>query len=828
MEGSRSLSLRVAGELGRLAPILGAVPVAGDAVLEGELTGRWHDPVLMGRLDVRSPIVAGVRAEETAWSFTLTRRSLRLTAASIRLGQGRLIASGNLTWPASDSLALPPARAVSLDLVARTENAKLEDVASWLLAAARGSGPVGITAKLDGTVAAWRLSGQAESAGLIWPSVPPVRDLHVSFEATPERLEIRGLRARVLDAPLTARGHWRWAGEGEVEADAGPVDLASLPGLPESLIVEGRGQARLRAAMRDGRLVGSARVSSEGVAINGYRLGRGTGDLSLDGTALRGEVAFPEARLAATGQGRLDGAAVITARLTVTDFEIEPLLRQIRPDLVGTFAGRLSAMATLDVPAREPRATRGLVRLEPVAVEAGGERWEGRGPILIRRDPGRLTVERIELAGRLGTASGTGWVDDRGTVEGTLRGQVPLALLATMRPEIREASGRLDVDIRIGGTTAKPTLLGRGTIAGGLLAVRGTPVVIRDMQGRLALAPGRLSVEELRASVGAGTVRATGEIGLDGRALGAYQMTLTGRGLAVTAPEGLETVWNADVTLVGRGTRGIVRGKAQLVRGSYTRDLSLLPILLKSGPREQPAEWGQEIALAMELQLNDNLAVRSPQAQLRAGGTLLLQGTVARPAILGTIETQEGRITFRRNRFTLENAVVRFDDPRRLNPYLDVRATTRIRTYDVTMWLIGRVDDLTVRLASEPPLPQEDLLAMVTLGATRAELGASGALTFAGEAAQLLSRDLLGLDPSTPFIDILEFGRSEQGQNQVRVGKRLDDRTTVIYLGSFAEGGQRKVRIEYQLLGPLLLGGEQVLSGDGGFGGDVILRLRFR
>ena len=169
---------------------------------------------------------------------------------------------------------------------------------------------------------------------------------------------------------------------------------------------------------------------------------------------------------------------------------------------------------------------------------------------------------------------------------------------------------------------------------------------------------------------------------------------------------------------------------------------------------------------------------------------------------------------------------MRFDDPRRINPYLDVRATTRIRTYDITMWLSGRADDLTIRLSSEPPLPQEDLLALVTLGATRSELGSSGALTFAGEAAQLLSRDLLGLDPNTQFVDILEFGRSEAGDNQVRVGKRLDDKTTVIYSGSFAEGGKQKLRVEYQLLGPLLLAGEQVFSG--GTGGDVILRLRFR
>src|SRR4029453_7130195 len=50
-----------------------------------------------------------------------------------------------------------------------------------------------------------------------------------------------------------------------------------------------------------------------------------------------------------------------------------------------------------------------------------------------------------------------------------------------------------------------------------------------------------------------------------------------------------------------------------------------------------------------------------------------------------------------------------------------------IRTYDITMWLSGRVEDLTIRLSSEPPLPQEDLLALVTAGSTRAALGSSRA-----------------------------------------------------------------------------------------------------
>jgi len=404
---------------------------------------------------------------------------------------------------------------------------------------------------------------------------------------------------------------------------------------------------------------------------------------------------------------------------------------------------------------------------------------------------------------------------------------VPLALLAALRKEVRESSGTLDLDVRVGGTLARPTVLGRGTISSGLIAMRDLPFVVRDMEGQLAFSPSRLRIEALKAGIGTGSLRVTGEIAVEDGTIGAYQVSLSAQRVGLTPVDGLETIWNSELSLVGRGARGIVRGEARLVRGTYTRDLSILPLLLNRGGRAEPAAWGREFALQVQVHLDDNLVVRSPQAQVRGGGSLMLGGTIATPSILGTLETHDGRITFRRNRYTLENAVVRFDDPGRINPFLDVRARTRIRTYDVTMWLTGRADDLTIRLQSEPPLEQDDLLALVTVGATRSELGSSGGGTvFATEAAQLISKELLGGEVHAPTVDILEFGKNDQGQSEFRVGKRLNDRTLVTYSGSFAQGGKQRLRVEYQLLGPVLIAGEQSFSGD--VGGDVILRFRFR
>ena len=172
--------------------------------------------------------------------------------------------------------------------------------------------------------------------------------------------------------------------------------------------------------------------------------------------------------------------------------------------------------------------------------------------------------------------------------------------------------------------------------------------------------------------------------------------------------------------------------------------------------------------------------------------TLHLQGTVTRPVVLGTVETQDGRVTFRRNRSPSRTRSCASTIRAGSTPSLDVRATTPDQTYDVTMWLSGRVEE-----PDDPSVVRAPAAAGGSAGPGHAGLDA-------GRARELRRPDVCrrgrparcrascsGLEPSAPMVDVLEFGKTTSGQNQFRVGKRLGDKTTVIYSGSFAEGGQR-------------------------------------
>jgi translocation and assembly module TamB len=255
------------------------------------------------------------------------------------------------------------------------------------------------------------------------------------------------------------------------------------------------------------------------------------------------------------------------------------------------------------------------------------------------------------------------------------------------------------------------------------------------------------------------------------------------------------------------------------VRGTYTRELA--PSGRAAGAPAGGATGSTSgLPLRVLVKLDDNLVIRNRTARLRIGGTLSVEGTTAAPVLQGVLETREGVVAFRERQFTVVSATARFVDPRRFDPFLDAVATARIREYDVTARVNGRADSLEVRLRSSPPLSQEDLLALVAFGVTRAELERSATGVLAGEAARVVVRDLLGFEA--------DAGPTESGEpgGRFQVGTRSVERTTPGEPQALASRREERVRVEYQLLGPLSLVGERGLSG--GYAAGVVLRLRFR
>lgn len=767
-EGPIALRSRLMADMAEVARALGRDHVAGQAIVSADLSGSWREPVATGRIEAPALTSAEVTLTGVTVPFRVTPSTVRIAGARAVLGK--------------DPLAL-------------------EGEASWTNGGWGGHGT---------------LTAPALNAGG-WP----VEALHAAFRVDPQRLEATAVSTRVHGVAVRGTGSWQWSGGGRLEARLGPAELAELSVVPPALGLAGSVSGRLEAVFRSLEdVTASLALRLDGVRAAGESLGAGTLAAELRGRTVRAELGFPERRISAAAEGRAETGATMRVRAAVDDLPLGELGRRLGLGERAMVDGSVSARLLAAVPVDQPRALRGTLRLDPLRLVVAGETLTTQEPVVASFDAGALRVERLLLEGRAGTITGRGVLHAGGALDAELRGRIPLDVLAALRPEVEAASGILDVRVTAHGTTSAPEISGAAALGGASVTVRGYAEPVREIQARLTASPAGLRLVEARGVLGGGILTASGEAALADGGLGAYRVTLKARRVAATPLDGLSTLWDGDLELVGRAARALLQGELRLVRGIYTRELA--PAAGGShGSTAGPPSGGAALPLRIAVKLDDNLVVRNRTASLRIGGTLFVEGSTAAPAVLGVLETREGRVTFRDRRFTILTATARFVDPRRIDPFLDATATARIREYDVTARVSGRTDQLDVRLSSTPPLPQEDLLALVAFGATRAELERSPAGVLGEEAARTIVRDLLGLQ------GLPGLGGGDGGEQRLQVGTRTaPERTTPTGVRGTESGGQQRVRVEYQLLGPLSLVGEQGMSG--GYTAGVVLRLRFR
>ena len=621
------------------------------------------------RLVVRDRIVEDVRAPFTLTASGLETRQLRARVVGVPVTGG-----GSWAWDGTGDAQL--------------------DLGPVVLATLPGASSVGpaegtARARVELTARAGTLSGSA----LLTAEKVGIAGLALGRGAGRASLQAGTLNAELSfpDARVHATANGRLA-EGERVTFALRADEVALGPLAERWApsavrpVTGRISVVASGSILVWRLdavqVDSAVITTDGLTVAELTLGRGTLRGALRDGALTATAEFPEAGVSVTASGRLapGGTLAVTAR--AGSVRLGPLARRWAPAGLGTIDGEITLAVDLAIPVTDPRAATGHAQLDPVTITIAGEEW--RGTVLLRREPARVSMERLSLTSRLGAVTASGALTDTGALDVTADGQIPLAILPAFRPELLEADGVADARLRIGGTIAAPAMTGDGTLRDGRLALRDYPDPIRDLRARFTISPRGARVTEATATLGGGQLRANGEVVIGEDGTGTYRFTIAAREVAATSLTDLQTVWDADLDVAGRGPRAFVRGEARLLRGLYTRDISLLRELLQRRPvRVESREGG--VHLDIRVLLQDNLVARTSLATLRAGGTLRLQGTTSAPIVFGTVDVREGEVTFRKNRWRVLSASARFIDPRRIDPVLDVHAETEIRGYDITM-----------------------------------------------------------------------------------------------------------------------------------------------
>ncbi len=584
----------------------------------------------------------------------------------------------------------------------------------------------------------------------------------------------------------------------------------------------------------------------------------------LDIEIAQGDVELPNAEVAVarrrvlgeraggslTVGGEVGNDGTLALDLTVNQLDVGGLLETFVPATAGAFAGRLDGRAELGHTLAAPEGAFSWSVASPVIYGVGFTRLAGQGTI----GSGAVVLENVELVAPGGAlrASGTVPLASPGAARDldlAIRvDSFDLGELAALPPGVGPVEGSLTADIGVTGKLSSPLVRGSLGIRGGSVALAGLADPVRDVSVSATIEDGVVALREARASLGRGSVSATGYaqvLGAGGRAF-LFKAVLDSPEIEV--PGTLAGRFGGDVAWAGSAAGSRVTGDIRVEKLEITREFGLGDILT-AGPvltvRPRASDPRARVALDIDADMTGGVSVRSNLADIRLAGAVHLGGTALTPQLSGGVQAERGTFRYLDNTFDLKTLSVAYTDRRRRDPYvvLEGQADVTARSedaYAVTMRFEGFAFDAVPELTSDPPLSEPDIVALLTFGDTFGALVGGGPAGSSGESWSGLARgaffdgvvgvaagtleDLLRLDTVK-----LESGTTEDGSLDgagLTIGKRIGDRLSVEYTTALGHFEQKEIEVAFKVINALSI--ESRADPEGNHAIGIRLRIPFK
>ena len=530
-------------------------------------------------------------------------------------------------------------------------------------------------------------------------------------------------------------------------------------------------------------------------------------------------------------------------------------------DLGGQLWGELIAD---DVPTSSLSRARARFVLGPSVISRGSQRVMIRPPtepLVLSSDT--LTIPPVELTldtpeGLRGSFAVSGDVsqlsnDPRLALTARLS-PTDLSVLQRIIPKLESSVGQIQGDLRVTGRASAPSVSGVLRATAESVNVRGWPAPLTDLNVEVRATSSALSAT---GSVGfsGGKIVLDGSLPLRGFSFGVLRSHVVATGVRLSPADGVTATVDADLqvtvdphALMSQNALPHVTGDITVDSFEYTRPIALAADLGALSTKARRTEVDAYDPTLDFLTLDVRIAARRPfviknnlvEAQLAVDSDVLdVSGTNQRVGMRGRLRViPGGRIHFQQSDFEVRQGTIRFDDSTRIEPNIDVTAITEYRRYTDTsaptsagasasggtgaaaanstrggsLWRItlhayGEADDMHVEMTSDPSLSQEDIVLLLAMGMTRAELdqlqassiGASIALNYLGAAS--------GADRAVkqvlPIIDDFRFGSAYstttgKTEPQLTIGKRLTNEVRASVTAGLSEDRELRSDIEWR------------------------------
>ena len=453
---------------------------------------------------------------------------------------------------------------------------------------------------------------------------------------------------------------------------------------------------------------------------------------------------------------------------------------------------------------------------------------ENEGPVKARFLAGRFEIEQAAFMGpgsELRIEGGGSLVSGLGL---NLSGSVDLSILPTFSREVREASGSMQLAVKLTGPLERPAVFGQARVDGASLALADVPFPIESIDGLVTFSAERVLIERVTAQVLSGNVALQGVAALRGRELGSYRLEIDADRLAVSPKEGIDLLLGGQAALSWqRGDRlPKLHGTLRLGRTRYTRPVTvgrLLTDFTKKTRADVDSYDPKLDHVALELRVVQSEPMRVENDLIEADISIddskepfRLLGTDQRFGVLGDMDIRHGTMRVRDRPFSIKDGEISFDNAARIEPRFDLHADTDVRRnaelgqlhWHIGVHAWGTPEAFQFELTSDPYLSQDDIALLLAVGMTHTELAqlqtSSLTSTAAFEALATVTGVEREVQRALPAIDEVHIAsayslRSMRTEPQLHLGKRIADRLRLNASTGLSQSRDFSTGVEYQI-----------------------------
>ena len=397
------------------------------------------------------------------------------------------------------------------------------------------------------------------------------------------------------------------------------------------------------------------------------------------------------------------------------------------------------------------------------------------------------------------------------------------------------AKGRVNYLGEVKGRKGSPQIKGAIDFQGPVFPLVRFAHALRDYSGLMFVEDNKVSFRSLQAKLGGGDVQGYGELEFGNGRIENIDLKIEVENLLLSPLERTRALTDGSLNLIKDSNRFVLEGELIARKLSWRREVDE-EFTFYSSPyyedREEPGFF-DDLTLNIRLRAVDNAWMENSLGKVRGRFDLALTGNAVTPVVLGDIEALDGEVYFQDRKFRILSGRLSFINPAAIEPYLSFKGETYVKDYRVTFSLDGPVDRLTPELSSSPPLPPEDVLALLALGESFKRTYSSDTSTLLttyslvsfqlSEEAKKRAEGLFVIDRLR--IDPFIMGSSPEMAARLTVGKKISRNFFVLYSANLRTQREEIARLEWELTDDLSIVG--IRNEEGRISIDVKIHKRF-